>query len=214
MKDFKVAALFPTPFYMAKLDDEFCDIAKELETQEVMHDDAEEEIYEGWGYVGKDTYVLNNAKYEKLRKELLKHVQFFSNEILCHDINKVLMSQSWVSKKEKGQAHGSHHHGNSYISGVFYWQDDIMPIVIEKPADMNTMLYPFNQNLQHVVEARPVQSFEVSKGMLVLFESHLNHAVQPNMQDETRYSLAFNTWPEAVGGWDRLNLLDVNKLID
>ena len=60
-----------------------------------MHDDAEEEIYEGWGYVGKDTYVLNNTKYEKLRKELLKHVLFFSNEILCHDINKVLMSQSW-----------------------------------------------------------------------------------------------------------------------
>lgn len=210
--DFKVAGLFPTPVYLAKLDSKFSDIAKELENVEVMHDDAEQELYKGWGYVGKDTYVLNNEPFEELRAELLRHVQFFSNNILCHDVPNILMSQSWVSKKHTGEAHGSHHHGNSYISGIFYWQDNIMPLVIERPADFNTMLYPLNENIQTVMEARPVQAFTVEKNMLVLFQSHLNHSVPPNEHDETRYSLAFNTWPEMVGGEDRLNMLDVNKL--
>lgn len=209
--NYMVSKLFPTLLYLTKLDDKFCEIAERLKEEKIR--DMPEWASKKNGLATENKYILNEDRYEELRKEILRHTLNFSNKVLCHKVSNVLMGQSWLSIKRPGDSHQLHKHTHSYISGTFYWDDGITPVLFYNNDD-EYPVFPEQELYEHegVEDVFRVRRVAIEKGMLVLFQGHVRHSVPVNETKENRYSLAFNTWPEEVGEYHAMTHLDMNKL--
>ena len=110
------------------------------------------------------------------------------------------LTQSWANYTEAGQYHHKHAHPNSVVSGVFYPQAN-------REVDK---IYFYKDGYERIkvpaAEYNPYNSeswwFEVGAGDLILFPSHLTHMVETKVGDETRISIAFNTFLKGYIGSD------------
>jgi uncharacterized protein (TIGR02466 family) len=110
------------------------------------------------------------------------------------------LTQSWANYTEVGQFHHKHSHPNSVVSGVFYPQAD-------RAVDK---IYFYKDGYERIkipaAEFNPYNSeswwFEVGAGDLILFPSHLTHMVETKVGDNTRISIAFNTFLKGYIGSD------------
>jgi hypothetical protein len=110
------------------------------------------------------------------------------------------ITQSWSNYTEPGQWHHKHAHPNSFISGVFYPQADrlVDKIYFYKSGYERIKLQPDTWNHWNSES----WWYEVGAGDLILFPSHLEHMVQTKVGDETRVSIAFNTFLKGHIGVD------------
>jgi uncharacterized protein (TIGR02466 family) len=219
----KVAGLFPTPIAVIEMDEKFHSIGKELQKIKIKKESDEltslgniqgNALQRGgldsWGHISDTNYVLNDPKFDEFRNSIISHCEEFVSEVLCYNRLDLVMTQSWISIKRPGQRHNQHSHANSLISGVFYWHEDITPILFTKPSLGQKQLDPgYNyEKLDTVLEARPIREISVPRNHLVLFESTLLHEVPENNNKKDRYSLAFNTFPKSIGFEDTLTRLE------
>ena len=106
--------------------------------------------------------------------------------------------QSWLNKNRKGESHHEHVHPNSIISGVWYpvIHDKLPPIQFrnraQRDVELSTERYNTFNSATFMLPLNP--------GELILFPSNLTHSVQPNLGDEERMSLSFNTYPKRPFG--------------
>jgi uncharacterized protein (TIGR02466 family) len=116
------------------------------------------------------------------------------------DNNTLSITQSWLNRSTPGQGHHRHEHNNSFLSGVLFLTDN--PVATTFHSGMKMMSYyptkqPFmgNGKLQATGSLSPGSVFkpEVQKGDLILFPSGLEHSVEAQTDQNTRYTLAFNT---------------------
>lgn len=110
------------------------------------------------------------------------------------------ITQSWANYTEPGQYHHKHAHPNSFISGVFYPQADaaVDKIYFYKSGYERLKLQPANWNIWNSES----WWYSVGAGDLILFPSHLEHMVETKVGNETRISIAFNTFLKGHIGVD------------
>lgn len=110
------------------------------------------------------------------------------------------VTQSWANYTDPGQYHHKHAHPNSFISGVFYPQAD-------RSVDK---IYFYKSGYERIKVAPETWNhwnseswwFEVGAGDLIMFPSHLEHMVETKVGNETRVSIAFNTFLKGHIGVD------------
>ena len=110
------------------------------------------------------------------------------------------ITQSWANYTDPGQYHHKHAHPNSFISGVFYPQADrsVDKIYFYKSGYERIKVAPQNWNHWNSES----WWFEVGAGDLILFPSNLEHMVETKVGNETRVSIAFNTFLKGHIGVD------------
>lgn len=147
----------------------------------------------------KDNYILNRKEAADLRQFIEKAVHDYFMATYCpkNDV-RLKITQSWLNWSKPAQFHHKHAHPNSLISGCFY-------VSANKESDK---IFFYRDGYQQIkmppVEWNMYNSeswwFPVSSGQLVLFPSSLTHMVQTVEGDDTRISLAFNTFPIGIIG--------------
>jgi uncharacterized protein (TIGR02466 family) len=137
--------------------------------------------------------VLENEILTDLKKLLHLHLEnFFYNVVKPKEKITPYITQSWVNYTTKGQAHHTHSHSNSFISGVLYIQassetDKIFFYKnVHKTLDIDTE--------EHNLFNSDSWFFTVETKQLVLFPSSLYHSVKPVEGEQTRISLSFNSF--------------------
>ena len=113
---------------------------------------------------------------------------------------KLQITQSWMNYTKPGQYHHKHAHPNSFLSGVFYVNAD----------PQKDKIYFFKDGYERIkLETENWNLFNseswwipVATNKLVLFPSNFTHMVQTVEAQETRVSLAFNTFPKGYIGND------------
>jgi uncharacterized protein (TIGR02466 family) len=149
--------------------------------------------YGGWQ--SKD--LSNHEVIKPLIEEIIKHV-LIMHEI--HSIKKkydVFLDNIWININSKGAFNRPHVHNDDLFSGVFYVKtpEKCGNIVFSHPAQ--NQQYHFRSDLPIVDEWTNKNSGLMYQypqvGKLVLFPSWLLHYVEPNLSDEDRISIAFNT---------------------
>jgi uncharacterized protein (TIGR02466 family) len=207
----EVVPIFPIPVYFAICED---DIKQSIDYMENAPIDLEkdQDILKEYGTISSDNYILNRPEMTGLREWIMNHVDNYARNVLAWDFNKIDLTMSWVSIKEKGQKHKYHIHPNSLISGVFYWDtDDIEPISFLRPRKFTNFEIERNENID-APYAFDHHNFTPRKNTLVLFPSETQHSVGKIKQDLPRKSLAFNTFIfEKIGRPDSLTELDLSK---
>ena len=126
-----------------------------------------------------------------------------------HDV-RLRITQSWLNWTKPGQFHHKHAHPNSVISGCFYVNanKETDKIFFYKDGYKQITFPPVEWNMFNSES----WWYSVGSNMLVFFPSHLTHMVEPVGGEETRISLAFNTFPVGyVGDEDSLTALHLEK---
>jgi len=207
----EVVPIFPIPVYFAICED---DIKQSIDYMENAPIDLEkdQDVLKEYGTISSDDYILNRPEMTSLREWIMNHVDNYARNVLAWNFNKIDLTMSWVSIKEKGQRHKYHIHPNSLISGVFYWDtDDIEPISFLRPRKFNNFEIDRNENID-APYAFDHHNFTPRKNTLILFPSETQHSVGKIKQDSPRKSLAFNTFIfEKIGRPDSLTELNLSK---
>jgi uncharacterized protein (TIGR02466 family) len=156
-----------------------------------------------------DSYVLENKYLKNFKNQLLFFVKdYIFNVMKYQSTIKPYVTQSWFNITNNNEYHHKHSHPNSFISGVFYLNADFNydKIHTYKPLTKTHSLDPTLQEINYYNSSEWI--FSVGTYDLILFPSYLEHRVDFKQGDNTRISLAFNTWLKGdIGDKDKLALL-------
>jgi uncharacterized protein (TIGR02466 family) len=189
-----IHSIFPTPIYLSNLN-------RELTSEELSFiDKTKLDTYNNEGNTtSNDNYILNQKPFKNLKEELDLRVKDYFDKIISPSNNITpYITQSWLNYTEKNQYHHKHQHPNSLVSGVFYVNCD----------EEHDKIKFFNQEYQTIkLDTQNFNLwnseswwFEVKTGDIILFPSSLTHMVENKQGDNTRISLAFNTFVKGTVG--------------
>ena len=161
------------------------------------------------GLMSTDTYVLDNEDFNETKKQILKEIEYYKNNILCvrKDID-FYIKNSWIMFHEANHFSNSHFHLNSFLSGVLYIKTppNSGDIVFHSSSMNSSVLpllnVPFEKYNEHNSSTWTIPSKE---GQLLLFPSSLSHSVTSNLSFDTRIALAFNVLIKGDLRQDELN---------
>jgi uncharacterized protein (TIGR02466 family) len=155
--------------------------------------------------VGNSTSEFRKILDDKCMKSLREFIDDSISEYIANtyapkfDV-KLHITQSWTNYTKPGQFHHKHSHANSFVSGVFYVNAD---------PNKDKIYFFKNDNEQIKLDTENWNMFNseswwipVETNKLILFPSSLTHMVETVEAEETRISLAFNTFPKGYIGND------------
>ena len=189
--------LFSTPIYMTHMDRPFTKQELQFVTEQKKH------CTNNQGNINtKDNYILNRKQFKNIKKFLDKHCKDYLETIICPKDNiELYITQSWLNYTEKDQYHHQHAHPNSVVSGVLYFDSD-------KKNDK--ILFSSNKGYQQISPEIDKEKFNlwnsdtwffpVETGNLFMFPSSTTHQVETKKGNNTRISLAFNTFYKGTIG--------------
>ena len=158
-----------------------------------------------------DFNFLDKPQLKELKQKINKHLDYFVYELL--DVNKNItfnFQSSWLNRMDPGEHISTHSHKNSLVSGVYYMQDTNSAINFLKGSQhLNTWpttVEPATNDKIH--NQYTIDHFSVypKAGDLLIFPSHLEHNVERNIDNNYRYSLAFNLFASGTIGTDSIGL--------
>ena len=183
-----VHPIFPTVVTFDTLEREFTQEEKDF------FEKISKDTYQNMGNVtSNNNYVLDEPEMADIKGFISGCVAgYLAGVCNLKDGHQIEVTQSWTNYTSKGQFHHKHRHPNSFLSGVFY---------INAKKDLDKIYFykdEFKQIKPEVKEWTLLNAdswfFTVESMQLVLFPSTLEHMVQTVESDETRVSLAFNTF--------------------
>jgi len=189
----ELITIFPTTVGKFKLDRNISDDEMSVAYEE----EKESYVNSGNNFIGKSSYILENPKLKNLKEFLEKSLNefFYALHGGYDDSVSMYITQSWFNYTKQNQSHHKHAHNNSIISGVFYFNADINSDSINMYAENflqgnHINISPKELNIYNTEQV----AFSVETGMLYLFNSKIPHDVSPTQNNETRISLAFNSF--------------------
>lgn len=126
--------------------------------------------------------------------------EYFQETVKPKEDVKLRITQSWSNYTKPGEYHHKHEHPNSFISGVLYVNADPEKdkIYFYKNGYSQISIPPSEWNIHNSSS----WWLEAATGVLYLFPSSTTHMVQTVDANETRVSIAFNTFPVGYVGED------------
>jgi uncharacterized protein (TIGR02466 family) len=150
----------------------------------------------------KDNYILNRKEFKNIKKFLDTACKDYLNRIICPKNNiELYITQSWLNYTEENQYHHQHAHPNSIISGVFYFNSDKDKDMIKFSSHIKyQQIKPEIDDTKFNLWNSGTWWFPVETGQLVMFPSSTTHQVDTKQGNNTRISLAFNTFYKGTIG--------------
>ena len=196
MKEPTIYNLFPIPVYMTSIDRPFTKQELQFVTKQKKH------CKNNPGNITtKDNYILNRKEFKNIKKFLDQCCKDYLKKVICPKNNiELYITQSWLNYTEKNEYHHKHLHPNSIVSGVFYFDCDKVndKILFDKltyeqisPEIDETKFNEYNSQTWF---------YPVETGQLVMFPSLTTHQVETKKGNNTRISLAFNTFYKGILG--------------
>jgi uncharacterized protein (TIGR02466 family) len=183
-----IHGLFPTPVLFAKFHRDWT-----KEEKEYFDEIAKSTTQNTGNLTSANRYVLDHPVMTEIREYYQFYLNHFMKSVYApkNDVE-VYITQSWMNYTKTGQYHHKHAHPNSWISGCIYINTD-------REKDRIT----FYNDKYHRIDLptenyNPYNSsswwFSVGTGDIVIFPSYLTHMVEQTTSNDTRVSIAINTF--------------------
>lgn len=181
----------------------------EKEIEYIKNLELSERNKEG-NHTTKDKYIFSNEQLKYFKNYCTNYLNEYTREILGIKNVNFYITQSWANFNNKNEAHHLHSHQNSIISGVFYLDNKGGNIKFIKKNFLEEMNLSFNYNNTDYFHNE--FEFKIEKNTLILFPSNVEHKVEINNEDDTRISIAFNSYFEGkLGEYNSANELSLTK---
>jgi uncharacterized protein (TIGR02466 family) len=191
MKEPIIHSIFPIPIYTTKIDRGFTKQELQFVKEQKKHCTNNE------GNINtKDNYILNRKEFKNIKKFLDKHCKKYLDTVICPKNNiELYVTQSWLNYTEANQYHHKHEHPNSVISGVLYFDSDIKnDKILFSHSRGYQQIKPEIDDTKWNLWNSGTWFFPVETGNLFMFPSSTTHQVETKKGNNTRISLAFNTF--------------------
>tara|TARA_Y100001937_G_scaffold32374_1_gene46264 strand:+ start:818 stop:1438 length:621 start_codon:yes stop_codon:yes gene_type:complete len=196
MKEPLINNIFPTPVYMTEMDRPFTKQELIFVKEQKKHCDKN-----AGNIKTKDSYILNRKEFKNIKKFLTKHCKNYLDTVICPKNNiELYITQSWLNYTEADQYHHKHEHPNSVVSGVLYFDSDFENDKILFSKSSSTQIKPIVDNTKFNLWNSETWFFSVKTGQLIMFPSSTIHQVETKKGNNTRISLAFNTFYKGTLG--------------
>ena len=148
-------------------------------------------------FLSKSVKLLENKKLQKEKQIFLSAIQQYLNVLGYKQKFKIL--NSWSTKVKKNYNSQVHVHTNTWLSGVYYTQDNSSIKFIKNWANSSFFNLEFNNSTN--IYSSTKWDLKVKKNTLLIFPSELQHQIKKNISKENRYSIAFNILP--IGSFNK-----------
>jgi uncharacterized protein (TIGR02466 family) len=194
-----IHSIFPISIYTTKIDRGFTKQELQLVNQQKKH------CIKNEGNINtRDNYILNRKEFKNIKKFLDKHCKEYLDTVICPKKNlELYITQSWLNYTEVNQHHHQHAHPNSVVSGVLYFDSDVKndKILFTHPT-IYQQIKPDIDKTKFNLWNSDTWFFPVETGNLFMFPSSTIHQVETKQGNNTRISLAFNTFYKGTLGAD------------
>ena len=189
-KEFRVVELFSTPLMEVKVnldENKILNILKNLKYKTA---------YLPKTYISKSNKILEDKQFKKEKNIFKDCIQKYLNVISYNKKFKIL--NSWSTRTESNGASQPHLHKNTWISAVYYPEsnDGFSISFIRNLLDNYFFHLEYENNYNKYSNTEWV--VKPNKDTLLIFPSNLQHKINLNTSDKTRYSLSFNVNPVGV----------------
>ena len=192
--------IFPIPVYITEMDRAFTKQELNFVKEQKKHC-----AKNTCNFRTKDNYTLNRKEFKNIKKFLDKHCKNYLKTIICPKENiELYITQSWLNYTETDQFHHKHAHPNSVVSGVLYFNSDVENDKILFSRDDYQQIKPVTDDKKFNLWNSETWFFPVKTGQLIMFPSSTTHQVETKKGNNTRVSLAFNTFYKGTIGSDSL----------
>jgi uncharacterized protein (TIGR02466 family) len=194
MTERAIHGIFPTPITITNIGREFTD-----EEKEFFELQSKTTVNNMGNTTSADNYLMQSKVMVDIHNEIKAALNHYMKEVInAKDGAEIYVTQAWLNYTKPGEYHHKHAHPNSFLSGVLYinadtekdkitfFDDDYEQIKIEK-KDWNW----YNSKSWY---------FTIKTADLVIFPSSLTHMVEQTTSEDTRISLAFNTFIKGTVG--------------
>ena len=116
---FKMTGIFPIPVYQS------VDIKKITEIESDFVEKQRSKVRRSESNSSSiDNYILEQPVFKDLKNILEQHLEVYLKNVICplEENIKIYITQSWLNYTNFKQYHHAHFHGNSFLSGVFYFK--------------------------------------------------------------------------------------------
>ena len=184
--------LFPSPVHIFETD-EFDEFKNNLIDYAYKLKEKDPEGYtisnrNGWQSRGFDLSDMNDL----LHGTILQGLSSFS---AIKNTTKMRAS-AWININSPGSYNVKHTHPNSHLSGVMWIKapKDSGNIVFDNPNghQTHTEINSYNQEFKDQFFVHHAYWLPPIEGRMIIFPSHLQHAVNENKSNEDRISVSFN----------------------
>jgi uncharacterized protein (TIGR02466 family) len=195
MKESQTHNLFPTPIYINKIDREFTKkeidfVNNEINNCKINHGNIS----------SLDSYILNRLELNNIKTFIQKCCNDYLSKIISPNNNiKLYITQSWLNYTKENQYHHRHNHTNSIISGVLYFNSNKDNDNIKFFNSKNSEQISIETNNYNIWNSNSWW-FPVETGQIIMFPSSTEHQVDNKKGNNTRISLAFNTFYKGLLG--------------
>ena len=148
-------------------------------------------------YLSESVKILENKKLKKEKEIFLKAIKEYL-KLLGYTQNFKILN-SWSTKIKPNYQSQPHVHTNTWISGVYYTQDNSSIRFIKNWANRSFFNLEFNNSTN--IYSATKWDLKVKKNTLLIFPSELQHKIQKNTLKYDRYSIAFNVLP--IGSFNK-----------
>ncbi len=194
MPQSEIVSLFPTPLYKTNVEIE------DNINEEFLNTIPYRPYPDQTGWSSEDGKILLDERFKSVKAHVDKHVEIFLYEIIKIGQGKPKHTQSWINKHGPNGYSPKHYHTNAFVSGGIYLHcaPQCGGIVFNQshtsPTWSANSIRPGLKEL--TIFNADNWAFEVHRGDLLIFPSHLMHQVENNMSDQDRYMIAFNYFLE------------------
>ena len=188
--------IFPIKCYETILTDDFSklkDFARDAKYKDALTNEWDDQTLVG----STDNRILEHPDLYYIKKTLMYHFNKFINSVsLIPPATTNIITTSWIARIKKGGFIHNHNHCNSWYSGLLYFDDDYTgatPLKLENP------LFVFNH---FDIDEEPDAFYRIipEPNKIFFFPSYLKHMSDVQTEDTTRYSLAWNIYPDGYLG--------------
>ena len=202
--------LFSTPVYYVedtgfRLDEETLKVLEDLPLPD-----------KGGPGLTEDLYILKRPELKEALATVREHLDIYVSQI-CSFKEEFILTNSWLTRNKTGQDHYRHFHPNSIFNGVFYLRADPSSAPIHfhgKTALSKDFNFTYNIENYNIYNSENWR-VPVKTGSLLIFPSTLEHSAGPNLSEDTRICLGFNSFVRAsFGNHDYASDIDLSNLKD
>lgn len=193
----KLHMIFPTVVLRGHIARDFTE-----EEKNVVRHHANHVRENGGNHQSCDTYILNDPKMASVKEVCMAHIQAYIDQVFRPATEvRPYITQSWFTYYNKGGYINPHHHSNSVISGVIYFQAEEG---VDSCSFLDTRYTPLLIPATHYDEVNSDEwVFGINTGTILVFRSDAVHAVRVTQSERTRICLAFNAYLDGEFGRER-----------
>ncbi len=137
-----------------------------------------------------DLFAIN--PFSKVKDIALREVSRYADTMhMQAPLANLRILDAWINVYREGDSQEMHVHQNSVFSGIYYVQAPAgCAAVMFRSSEADTMIDPPKTAVDELNSTDVM--FPAVAGQMIIFRSHLRHAVLTNNTDAPRISLSFN----------------------